>query len=492
MSQLTSLEEWSLLEKHCQGLKSLHYRDFVAVDAARSQSMRLDALGISLDYSRQPANQETLTKLIALAHARQLTEKIASLFQGDIVNPSEKRPALHMALRAPLNSSIPFDASITDPIHDTLNTMKAWAHDIEAGHWQGTSGKAITDVVHIGIGGSDLGPKLCIDALRSELTSRLRFHFISDGDPLSFSDVCDEINPETTLFIVVSKSFNTPETLLNAKKAKALYAEHGNHFIAVTENIEKANTHGFTHILPLCDFVGGRYSLCSAVNFTSLLALGPEHFDFLLAGSHAMDQHVYHTPIEKNMAALLALIGIWQINFMGRHTHALLCYSKRLQHLVPYIQQLDMESNGKRCNNREEFIDYHTGPVIWGGLGNRAQHAFYQSICQGTQTIPCDFILLNDNPELNGFAYQKIEALSQGTTEVPRPSAELPGNIPVNVLTLEHLDAHTLGALIALYEHKVYCQSVIWNINPFDQPGVESTKQLPEEQYLESTEKSTS
>ncbi len=490
MSQLTNYSEWQALATHAQGLKSLHLTDLFAADKGRAQKFWTTFSSVSYDYSRQPLTHETISLLIALARKQQLPEKIKQLFEGGILNVSENKPALHMALRASSDTTLPLPKEALSLVESAKKQMLDVAKKVRNNNWHGASGKPITDIVNIGIGGSDLGPKLTVTALKAFTLNTLKYHFISDGDDLSFSDVAETLNPETTLFIVTSKSFSTPETIKNFKFALD-FINHpqalSHQFIAITCNTQKAQQMGFQHILPIWDWVGGRYSMFSAVNLIGLIALGEENFKAYTDGAELVDTHFFNAPLAVNIPVLMALIGIWSINFMGLNTLALLSYNKRLEYLMPYIQQLDMESNGKRTTVVDELTDYHTGPIIWGGLGNRAQHAFYQSICQGTQKIPCDFILI-DRSRLNHFAENKIKALSFGNVTSDILNQSLPGNIPLNVIKLANLSPKSLGELIALYEHKVFCQSVIWNINPFDQPGVESTKLMREANTINSEE----
>ena len=481
MTSLTSLLEWQELEKHAQALRSLHIRDLLQSNPARINTFKLNYCNIELDYSNQLITHDSLEKLFELANVRSLPQKVNDLFHGKAVNQSENKQALHTSLRAINSSQIFYTKEIRSKVSHALDLMKSIAEKIRANEWLGKTGKVIKDIVNIGIGGSDLGPKMSIDALEHFCTKKLNFHFISDIDKDSFQDVVNHLNPETTLFIVSSKSFTTQETLTNFKKAYEWIGAKDSmtsHFIAVTANESHAKQHGFRHILPIFDWVGGRYSLCSAINLITMIGIGYIQFLRLLRGANAMDEHFYYTPFAHNMPVLLGLLGIWNINFFKAYSHSILCYSKRLKYFVPYIQQLDMESNGKRIDNQEQLVDYATGPIVWGGLGNQAQHAYYQLLCQGTHNTPCDFIMLKNNEEINAFAKNKIRALSIGRDVKNAMHLQIPGNMPLNKITLDELTPFTLGALISLYEHKIYTQSVIWDINPFDQPGVESAKAM--------------
>lgn len=357
--------------------------------------------------------------------------------------------------------------------------------------WLGHSGLPITDIVNIGIGGSDLGPRVCINALSNYISKEFNYHFISDVDPVSFNDVIAKINPQTTLFIVSSKSFTTKETLLNARKAFALYEDMASidqHFIAVTAHPERAYQMGIKTVLPIWDWVGGRFSFCSAVNLITAIAIGYEQFVELLAGAHDVDTHVQFTDFKNNIPVLMALIGIWNNNFLNIHNLLILTYSKKLEYFVPYVQQLDMESNGKSIDVNGRMVDYATGPIVWGGLGNQAQHSYFQLLCQGTHRCVGDFITLktNDEHEINSMCHYKMKVLSEGIQTIENPYGYIPGNMPMNHLILSDCSPYTLGALVALYEHKIFVQSVIWNINPFDQPGIESAKSAHREITLSS------
>ncbi len=481
MSELQSLTEWQALETQAKSIKSLHIRDLIKLEENREQSMWGSCGSVTLDYSKQLLTTKTLQLLLALAEKKQLSQKIHALFCGEAINTTEKRAALHMALRYQPGSTLPYPKSIVDEVDKAREATSTIASLIRCQKWRGASGKLITDIVNIGIGGSDLGPTMTLSALKEFTDKKLGYHFISDGDPLTFDDVIENLNPETTLFIVTSKSFTTKETLFNFQKAKN-WVNHkhaiAEQFIAVTSKTDKAHKMGFKHVLPIWDWVGGRYSVFSAVNLISQIALGDTHFEQFKQGAALVDEHFFHSPFNINLPVIMAMLGIWSINFLNKHSLAVLCYSKRLKEFVPYIQQLNMESNANRVNIDNEIVDYATGPIVWGGLGNRAQHAYYQLLCQGTQRVPCDFILLEDNHTFNHFAYNKIEALSHGTLKATSLNDELPGNTPLNTLRLKSLTPQSFGELIALYEHKIFCQSVIWSINPFDQPGVDSTKRL--------------
>lgn len=448
----------------------------------QNQRYSVSACNITLDYSNQAVNQETLDLLSALATACALDEKIDAMISGKIVNPTEQRPALHTALRAPNSTHIWVnDQNVMEEIIAARQQIQCISDTIRQKRWLGYSGKPITHIINIGIGGSDLGPKFCIDALSALTSPALGYRFISDADPHAFDRAVQGLNPETTLFLVSSKSFTTPETLYNARKALAWIGDTSNHqphFIAITARPEKARAFGIDMVLPIWDWVGGRYSCCSGINLISAIALGFDAFSQLLQGAHAMDRHFQSAEYQVNLPVLLALLGIWNNNFLSRHTLLILTYSQSLEQLVPYIQQLDMESNGKSINHQGQSVHYATGPIVWGGSGNQAQHSYYQLLCQGTHQVAADFITLKtfENDLIHTMATSKINVLTQGIDHQANVFNNIPGQMPLNHIKLNELSPYTLGALIALYEHKIYTQSVIWEINPFDQPGIESAK----------------
>lgn len=482
MKQLTELTIWPTLEKHAQTMRINRFSESITAPLLSAKNFQLHANNICLDYSKQRINEATLELLISLANERHLKDKIKALLQGDKINRSENRPALHTALRVFDETPIYVDGQdITPAVLATREKMMNIARQIRAGQWLGYSGQPIKDVVNIGIGGSDFGPRFCISAFTDYLGPDLAFHFVSDVDPRAFEQAVATLQPETTLFIISSKSFTTKETLYNAKKAFAWYnnAKHlDKHFIAVTANEDKANDFGIQNTLPIWDWVGGRYSLCSAINLITCIAIGPERFKELLAGAHSMDQHLLTKDFHENMPVLLALLGIWNINLLHNSSLLLLVYARQLELFVPYIQQLDMESNGKSIDNLGRSLNHATGPIVWGGLGNQAQHSYYQLLCQGTHQVAADFISSReyDHDIINQFCDAQMRVLSQGVNQAHNPNGFIPGGMPINHLRLESCSPESFGALIALYEHKIYVQSVIWNINSFDQPGVESAK----------------
>lgn len=480
LHHLASHEEWSLLLKQRAILNERSLKEMYR--QRKHDEFSVEAAEIRLNYVFQPLNKEVLFLLTTLFTRFSLPQRIDDLFSGRLVNFTEKKPALHTALRASQSDSLWLNqCNILELIHATRVKMEEMAESIRQEKWLGATGLPITDVVNIGIGGSDLGPKLAISALKKYVTNRLSFHFISDSDPDSFDDVVDELNPETTLFIVVSKSFTTQETLLNFKKALHWLnlANFRQHVVAVTAHVAKAEQYGIEYILPIWEWIGGRYSFFSAVNFSLMIAIGPQSFQQLLQGGREMDTHFKTTPFERNLPVLLALTGIWNLNFIGAKSHLFLVYSKRLQHFMPYIQQLDMESNGKSADRQKKPVEYTTGPIIWGGLGNHAEHAYYQLLYEGSHYVSGDFLFINESryEAMNQAGLKKLTVLAHGLEERVTLSKRH-GQAGINQIFLNQLNPYTLGALIALYEHKVYCQSVIWNINAFDQPGIEAAKRV--------------
>ncbi|OGV42123.1 MAG: glucose-6-phosphate isomerase [Legionellales bacterium RIFCSPHIGHO2_12_FULL_42_9] len=473
---LTKREAWKKIETHAEAIKKF------TLPPTENRVVLFDNL--TLDYSAQRLDPTALALLCELADECALREKINALMTGHPVNQSEQRPALHTALR--VFSEEPICVNNTDVVQDVLavrEQMRMIAEQIRAGAWLGFSGKRITDIVNIGIGGSQLGPQFCLDALSELTTNTLQFHFISEIDVNAFSKVVVNLNPETTLFIVSSKSFTTQETLFNAKKALAWIGQHensDNHFIAVTAFPNRAKEIGINQVLPIWDWVGGRYSVCSAINLITCIAIGFDNFCAFLEGANSMDEHFRLAPFAQNLPVLLALLGIWNNNVLKIHLLLLLSYAEVLKLLVPYIQQLDMESNGKSIDNEGRAVNYSTGPIVWGGLGNQAQHSYYQLLCQGTHLIAADLISVDsfNNDAINHLCSAHREVLSKGTMEETDPNNFVPGNIPINHIRLADCSPKTLGALIAMYEHKVFVQGVIWNINSFDQPGVESSKKI--------------
>ena len=472
---------WNALTAHSNALSLFTTEQAQQKESVQRLAFHASASNIHLDYSHQRISTETLTLLFSLAESCDLRNKIHGLLRGELVNVSERRPALHTALRASNDASIMVaNKNIMPGIVAARKEMKRISDQIRAKQWLGYSGKPITDVVNIGIGGSDLGPRFSLNALDAFATKDLGFHFLSDCDPVSFKKTVSKLRPETTLFIISSKSFTTPETLYNAKQALAWVGtqDYANHFIAVTAHPNKAHAFGIRTVLPIWDWIGGRYSFCSAINLITAIAIGYEQFAQLLAGANHMDEHFQDSPFESNLPVLLALLGIWNNNFLQLHQLVTLTYSQHLDFFVPYIQQLDMESNGKSIDLEGKAVLHATGPLIFGGSGNQAQHSYYQWLCQGTHKVAADIISLDEysGQMINTMSDNTIRVLAKGVYDANNPNAYIPGQIPLNHIRLDECTPYSIGALVALYEHKIVAQSFIWNINPFDQQGVESAK----------------
>lgn len=514
MSALTHAPTWKALESHYGAMKNVHMRELFAQDARRFDKYTLEAEGVFLDYSKNIIDDTTMKRLFDLARARSLPAWIERMFQGEKINTTEQRAVLHIALRNRSSKPVMVDGQDVMPaVNAVLRQMRRFSENVRSGKWRGYSGKAITDVVNIGIGGSDLGPVMVTEALKPYSKPGLNVHFVSNVDGTHIAEALKTINPETTLFIVASKTFTTQETLVNAEAAKAwLLRACGDqsavakHFVAVSTNAKEVARFGIDteNMFQFWDWVGGRYSLWGAIGLSIATYIGMENFEELLAGAHAMDQHFRSAPFEKNMPVILAVLGIWYNNFFDAQTHAILPYDQYLHRFAAYLQQADMESNGKHITRDGETVDYSTGPVIWGEPGTNGQHAFYQLIHQGTKLIPADFLapLVSHNPVgeqhailLSNF-FAQTEALMRGKTadearaelqaqglsgealEKLLPHKLFAGNKPTNSIMFKQLTPRVLGTLIALYEHKIFAQGTIWGINSFDQWGVELGKQL--------------
>lgn len=512
MTILTQSTTWKALAAHSQQIP--HMRELFAGDPARFSNMSLSTCGLFLDYSKNRATPETLNLLQTLAQEAKLDAKIKAMFAGDIINTTEKRAVLHTALRSTVDQSIIAEGQdIVPEVQQTLNKMQQFVTSVTSGQWKGYTGKAITDIVSIGIGGSFLGPKIVSQALRPYWITGLNCHFVANVDGTSISEKLKLLDPETTLFIMSSKSFGTQETLTNTLTAKAWFLAKGGsqsdvakHFVAVTSNVAKATEFGIdaANIFPMWDWVGGRYSLWSAIGLPIALLIGMDNFRSLLKGAHQMDTHFATAPLAENMPVIMGLFSLWYGNFFNAQSHVVLTYDHYLRGLPAYFQQLDMESNGKSVTLNGTHVDYSTGPVIWGGEGTNGQHAYHQLLHQGTALIPADFImpLQSHNPigehhdQLASNCFGQTQALMQGRT-LDEALAELsksnlsdeeklliakhkvmPGNKPSNTLLMDKLTPETLGALIALYEHRTFVQGAIWDINSFDQWGVELGKTL--------------
>ncbi len=484
MDQKPKTIAWKALQDHAH--KSLFHIGQIDHQTSnlRCDKFTASSSNIHLDYSKQHVTSETLSLLFKLSDACNLKEKIKALFQGDNVNISESKPALHTALRNLDNSPIIInDKNIMPEINATLNEMCIISEKIRDKSWLGFSGKPIKDIVNIGIGGSDIGPRFALNALRDYSSRELNYHFISDADPDAFKNIIENLSRETTLFIISSKSFTTLETLYNAEKAFNWIGQKNHfekHFIAITANIEKARGYGIKTVLPIWDFVGGRYSFCSSINLITAIAIGFTQFEQILEGANSMDNNFKLADYSENLPILLALLGIWNNNFLHINNLLILTYTKHLEYFLPFIQQLDMESNGKSIDNKGRDVTHSTGQIVWGGLGNQAQHSYYQLLCQGTHKVTADFIslTLNDNEIVNEMCKAKINVLSNGINKENKTNGYIPGNIPLNNIRINNFSPFTVGALVALYEHKIYVMSVMWDINPFNQPGVESAKKV--------------
>ncbi|HEX5078908.1 MAG TPA: glucose-6-phosphate isomerase [Geminicoccaceae bacterium] len=497
---------WQALLSHHQEIKGLHLRKLFADDPRRGERMTLEAAGLYLDYSKNRITDETLRLLRELAEQSGLRERIEAMFRGDKINVTENRAVLHTALRSPRDASIMVDGyDVVPDVHRVLDRMAEFSDRVRDGTWRGYTGKPIRNVVNIGIGGSDLGPMMAYEALRRFAKPELNLGFISNVDATDFVQTVRDFDPAETLFIVSSKTFTTLETLTNAHSARAWClatlnddAAIAKHFVAVSTNAEEVAKFGIdtANMFEFWDWVGGRYSYASAIGLSLMVAIGPANFRDMLAGMHAMDTHFRTAPLEANLPALLGLIGIWYNNFFGAQTHAVLPYSQYLWRLSAYLQQLDMESDGKHVDLEGRHVEWQTGPIVWGQPGTNGQHAFYQLIHQGTKLIPCDFIgfcqpldPLGDHHDLliaNVFAQTEALAFGKTAEEVAAegvPAAQVPhrtfkGNRPTNTILADQLSPEVLGKLIAMYEHKVFTQGTVWNINSFDQWGVELGKVL--------------
>lgn len=492
--------EWKALEAHHKTLKHMSMRDLFAKDGKRFETFSVKVPSLLFDYSKNKVTTETIENLVALAKACKVEQQREQMFSGEKINTSEGRAVLHTALRAPKDAVIKVDGeNVVPAIQDVFAKMKKFSDAVRSGAWKGYTGKALRHIVNIGIGGSDLGPSMVCEALKPYTAAHIDMHFVSNVDGTHLSETLKSINPEETLFIIASKTFTTQETMANATSAKKwLVGKLGSeaavakHFCALSTNIEAVKAFGIDdeNMFPFKEWVGGRYSLWSAIGLSICMAIGYENFEKLVEGGRAADEHFKTAPLEKNIPVLMALIGVWHRNFCGYSSIAVLPYDQYLHRFPAFLQQMDMESNGKdvdRDGNR--ITDYKTGPVLFGEPGTNGQHAFYQLIHQGTDVIPCDFIApkTSHNPLSNQHALllnnmlAQAQALMQGRTLAEadnEPARVFEGNRPSNILLFDKLDPHALGFLIALYEHKVFTQGVIWNINSYDQYGVELGKEL--------------
>ncbi len=513
MGTLTSSPAWKALMQHHQEIRSVHMRDLFAQDPQRFERFSLRFGDILFDYSKNRITEKTMALLFDLARQAHLNEKIEAMLSGQKINVTENRAVLHTALRNRSNRPIVVDGvDVMPEVNRVLNKMRDFSEAVRSGMWKGYTGQPIRDVVNIGIGGSDLGPKMVTLALAHYVQPDMNIHFVSNVDGTDLAETLKRIHPETTLFLIASKTFTTQETMMNAHSARHWFlaaakdeAAVAKHFAALSTNTTKVKEFGIDpqNMFEFWDWVGGRYSLWSAIGLSIALAIGMDGFDRLLAGAHQVDEYFRATPVEQNIPVIMGLLGIWYNNFFGAQTHAILPYDQYLSRFSAYFQQGDMESNGKSVTVDGERVDYSTGPILWGEPGTNGQHAFYQLIHQGTKLIPCDFLapartlnpLGNHHPVLLANFFAQTEALMKGKTPAEvraefaatgnlAPSDMLvaaktfEGNKPSNSFLFKQMTPETLGSLIALYEHKIFTQGVIWNINSFDQWGVELGKQL--------------
>ena len=514
MTMINETEAWRELKAHWAEMGQGNLRDLFAEDPQRCERYRIERCGILLDYAKNLVTDRTLEKLLALAEAADVSGWTARMYAGEHINTTEDRAVLHVALRNLGKRVYRVDGQDVMPaVRAVLAQMREFTETVRSGRWLGYTGRSITDVVNIGIGGSNLGPLMVCEALRPYQSDALRVHFVSNVDATHIVETLKGLDPETTLFVVASKTFTTQETLTNAHTARRWCVDHlgaeaavARHFVAVSTSTDQVTEFGINpeNMFAFWDWVGGRYSLWSAIGLPIALAIGMDGFEQLLGGAHTMDEHFRSADLRDNMPVLLALLGVWYTNFAGADSHAVLPYDQYLRHLPAYLQQADMESNGKRVTRGGEPVPYATGPVVWGQAGTDGQHAFYQLIHQGTRLIPTDFIvpLRSHNPtgdhhnKLVANCFAQTEALMRGRTleearaelearQLPEaqvdalaPHRVFPGNRPSNTLIMDQLTPATLGALIALYEHKIFVQGVIWGINSFDQWGVELGKEL--------------
>ncbi|MDH3342318.1 MAG: glucose-6-phosphate isomerase [Gammaproteobacteria bacterium] len=517
MSKLTDLPAWKALQAHLLEMKDLHMRDMFVQDDQRFEKFSTRMDDILLDFSKNRITDETFKLLCDLARESDVEGWRDQMFAGLEINISEYRPVLHTALRNRGNKPVFVDGEDVMPrVNRVLQQMRYFSERVRGGHWRGYSGHLIKDVINIGIGGSDLGPHVVCDAMKPFAQRGMNVHFVSNIDPTHLTEILKFVEPESTLFIVSSKSFTTQETMMNAHSARDWFVRTtgsekavSKHFVAVTSNLGAASEFGILgeNVFEFWDWVGGRYSLWSAIGLPIVLYLGMDHFEELLDGAYAMDNHFQNTPIEKNIPVILALLGIWYNNFFDAQSYGIMAYNQYLRRLPAHLQQLDMESNGKTITRQGERVDYLTGPIIWGETGSNCQHAFFQLLHQGTKPVPADFLVPAKSKDSLGSQHSillanflaQTRALMMGKTEAEArselekselseekirevlPHKVFEGNKPTNSIMFEKLDPRTMGSLLAMYEHKVFVQGVIWNINSFDQWGVELGKQLASE-----------
>ena len=504
---ITETDAWKALIQHHKSLEGLHLRKLFAEDPGRGERMTAEGAGLYLDYSKNRATDETLKLLFRLAEETGVRTRIEAMFRGDRINTTENRAVLHVALRAPRGTSIVVDGEDVVPrVHEVLDRMSVFCERVRRGEWKGHTGKQIRNVVNIGIGGSDLGPVMAYEALRHYSDRSMTFRFVSNVDGTDFAEAVRDLDPSETMFIVSSKTFTTLETMTNAQSARAWAlkglggdgAAVAKHFVAVSTNAAKVGEFGIdtANMFGFWDWVGGRYSMDSAIGLSTMLAVGPENFRAMLAGFRAMDEHYRTAPIERNLPAIMGLLGLWYTDFFGAETVAVLPYEQYLKRFPAYLQQLTMESNGKHVRLDGAGVGVPTGPIYWGEPGTNGQHSFYQLMHQGTRLVPCDFIafartlnplgrhhdmlMANVFAQAEALAFGKTadEVRAEGTAAALVPHRVFEGNRPSNTIMAERLTPHALGALVALYEHAVFTQGAVWGINCFDQWGVELGKAL--------------
>ena len=501
LTPLIGTSTWQALAEHQEKIKDVHLRKMFADDPGRAARFTVEGAGITLDYSKNRIDDETLQLLLHLASERKVAERRDAMFRGDKINVSEKRAVLHVALRAPRDEVIEVDGhNVVPDVHAVLDRMAAFADKVRSGAWTGHTGRRIKNVINVGIGGSYLGPEMAYRALAPYSDRSMTFRFVSNVDGAAFTEATHDLDPAETLFIISSKTFTTLETMTNAATARAWVVEKlgdekavARHFVADSTNTEGVEKFGIDtdHMFEFWDWVGGRYSMDSAIGLSTMIAIGRERFREMLAGFHAMDEHFRTAPLEKNLPVLMGLLTVWYNNFFGCETLAVLPYSEHMARFPAYLQQLQMESNGKHVDLNAEHVNYQTGPIIWGEPGTDGQHSFYQLIHQGTKLIPSDLIgfleplspLKDHHDLLMANLFAQAEALAFGKTaaefsEEGSPAFQTPfrvteGNRPTNMILAERLDPKTLGALVALYEHSVFTQGAVWGIDSFDQLGVE-------------------
>ena len=507
IAPLTDRLAWKALQAHYQLVREVHLKQLFADDPQRGERLTVEAVGLYLDYSKNRVTGETLKLLLQLAEESGLQARLDAMFHGDKINITEKRAVLHVALRAPKGAAIVVDGeNVVPQVHAVLDKMASFANRVRSGEWLGHTGKPIKNVINIGIGGSDLGPVMAYEALKHYSERAMTFRFVSNVDGTDFAEAVQDLDPSETLFIISSKTFTTLETMTNAHTARAwsLAGLKGDeksvakHFVAVSTNTEKVQEFGIdpANMFEFWDWVGGRYSMDSAIGLSTMLAIGPDNFRAMLDGFHQMDEHFRTAPFERNLPVLMGLLAVWYNNFFGAQTVAVLPYEQYLKRFPAYLQQLTMESNGKHVTLEGSEVAYQTGPIYWGEPGTNGQHSFYQLIHQGTRLIPCDFIafgrplnplgrhhdilLANVFAQTEALAFGKTpeQVKAEGTPEWLVPHRVFQGNRPSNTILAARLTPETLGKLVALYEHCVFTQGAIWNINSFDQWGVELGKAL--------------